>query len=73
MENSFGNKKKLSIIIVNYKTASLLRQCIKSIQKNAPKYNYEIIVVDNASGDGSIEMIEDDFYSGVKLLSLIHI
>lgn len=64
-----NQKKKLSIIIINYKTASLLRQCLKSIQKNKPQFNYEIIVVDNASKDGSVEMIEDDFYSEVKLIA----
>ncbi len=39
----------LSIIIVNYNTKKLTLDCIKSIQKFAPKFNYEIIVVDNAS------------------------
>lgn len=69
MENFLSDKRrKLSVIIINYKTASLLRQCIKSIQRNKPSYNYEIIVVDNASRDGSVEMIEDDFYSIVKLI-----
>jgi hypothetical protein len=53
--------KTLSIIIVNYKTPSLLKQCIKSIYKNAPSFSYDIIVVDNDSQDGSAEMIEDDF------------
>jgi GT2 family glycosyltransferase len=67
---SLDNRKKLSVIIINYKTASLLRQCIKSIQKNKPqKYDCEIIVVDNDSNDGSVEMIEDDFYSSVKLIA----
>lgn len=61
--------KKLSIILVNYKTPSLLRQCIRSIQKNSPNYNYEIIVIDNASKDGSVEMLEDDFYDTVKLIA----
>jgi GT2 family glycosyltransferase len=64
-----NTRKKLSIIIINYKTPSLLRQCIRSIQKNSPKYNYEIVVVDNASKDGSVEMIEDDFYDSVKLIA----
>lgn len=58
--------KDLSIIIINYKTQSHLRQCIKSIQKHAPKMNYEIIVVDNNSQDGTVQMIEDDFMYNYK-------
>ncbi len=53
--------KKLSVIIVNYKTPSLLRQCIKSIQKNPPSHDYDIIVVDNNSEDETIDMIEEEF------------
>lgn len=62
-------QKILSIIIINYKTPTLLRQCIKSIQKNKPAYPYEIIVIDNNSGDGSVEMIKDDFDNVVKLIA----
>jgi len=58
--------KDLSIIIINYKTPTHLRQCIKSIQKNEPKLDYEIIVVDNNSQDGTAEMIEDDFIYDYK-------
>lgn len=54
-------KKKLSVIIVNYKTPSLLRQCIKSIIKNPPSHEYDIIVIDNNSEDETVEMIEDEF------------
>lgn len=61
--------KDLSIIIINYKTPSLLRQCIKSILRNTPKLNFEIIIIDNNSRDGSAEMIEDNFYSVVKLIA----
>ena len=56
----------LSVIIVNYKTPTHLRQCIKSIQKHKPRLNYEIIVVDNNSQDGTTEMIEDDFIFNYK-------
>lgn len=59
----------LSIIIINYKTPSLLRQCIKSILRNEPKFKYEIIVVDNNSRDESVPMIEDDFYDVVNLIA----
>lgn len=44
----------VSIIIVNYKTRKLTSKLINSIIKNTKKINYEIILVDNASNDGSI-------------------
>lgn len=49
---------KLSIIIVSYNTKDLLEQCIASIKSSKINYHYEIIVVDNASHDNSVEMLE---------------
>ncbi len=52
----------LSIIIVNYKTEELTSNCIDSIIKSNTKgLNYEIILVDNASEDGSVEAIKMRF------------
>ncbi|MBK5244419.1 MAG: glycosyltransferase family 2 protein [Eubacteriaceae bacterium] len=52
----------LSIIIVNYKTRELTSDCIDSIIKSNTKgLDYEIIVADNASCDGSIEAIQCQF------------
>lgn len=49
----------LSIIIVNYKTKELTSNCLDSIaEANLAGVDYEVVVVDNASGDGSIEAIE---------------
>src|SRR3972149_2509597 len=47
----------LSIIIVNYNTKELLLDCLGSIKKNTKKISYEIILVDNASTDGSVEIL----------------
>ncbi|RJQ30529.1 glycosyltransferase family 2 protein [Candidatus Parcubacteria bacterium] len=47
----------LSIIILNYKTKGLVKQCVKSIELLNLGLEYEIIVVDNASDDGCLEMI----------------
>lgn len=53
---------ELSIIIVNYKTEELTSNCIDSVIKSNTKgLDYEIILVDNASQDGSIEAIEKQF------------
>lgn len=43
---------ELSVVIVSYNTRELLRQCLRSLGK---KPNWEIIVVDNGSADGSRE------------------
>ncbi|MEE3410070.1 MAG: glycosyltransferase family 2 protein [Treponema sp.] len=51
----------VSIIIVNYNTKQLLSDCIKSIYEHTTGLEYEIIVSDNGSKDGSIEMIKTDF------------
>lgn len=45
----------LSIIIVNYNTLGLTKNCIENVRKHTKGIVYEIILVDNASTDGSIE------------------
>lgn len=58
----------LSIIIVNWNTVDYLKACLRSIETHAPSCQYEVIVVDNASSDGSAEMVEQSF-PGVKLIA----
>ncbi len=51
----------LSIIIVNYNVKEFLQNLIHSIHKAVQNITYEIIVVDNASDDGSVEFIREKF------------
>lgn len=51
----------VSIIIVNYNTKELIKNCINSIYKYTNDIEFEIIVSDNGSLDGSIEMIKSEF------------
>jgi len=51
----------LSIVILNYKNRGLVKQCVKTIGLAAPKSSHEIIVVDNASEDGTGEMLASRF------------
>ena len=52
---------ELSIIIVNYNVKEFLQNLVHSLQKALSKINHEIIVVDNASDDGSVEFIREKF------------
>lgn len=49
---------KLSIIIVNYNTEKLLKECLLSLNISVP---HEIIVVDNGSSDDSVSMLKENF------------
>ncbi|MDO4536181.1 MAG: glycosyltransferase family 2 protein [Clostridium perfringens] len=51
---------KIGIILVNYNGAKYNKECIDSI-KNSTYKNYEIIVVDNASQDNSVELLKKDY------------
>lgn len=58
----------LSISIVNTNNCSLLRDCLKSIYENTHISTFEVIVIDNCSTDGSINMIRTE-YPNVKLIT----
>ena len=49
---------EVSIIYVNYKTGGLIVDSIQSVKKLSEDISFEIIVVDNCSGDGSAEQIK---------------
>lgn len=51
----------LSIIIVNWNSAKCLRSCLESVYKGAAGMVLEVIVVDNASFDGSEEVVRAHF------------
>lgn len=50
----------VSIIIVNYNTLQLTRNCIESIFTKTKDVDFEVILVDNASTDGSKDFFEKD-------------
>jgi GT2 family glycosyltransferase len=51
----------VSVIIVNWNTKKVLRDCLSSVCEQTKDLDYEIIVIDNASIDGSTEMVRDEF------------
>lgn len=58
----------LAIVILNYNTAALLRDCLHSIAAGDHALRLSVTVVDNASSDGSAEMVRAEF-PGVKLIA----
>ena len=57
----------LSIIVVSWNTREILGKCLDSIVQYPPERDYELLVVDNASTDGSAEMVRER-YPGAELL-----
>lgn len=62
----------VSVIIVNYRTVDLTVQALKSIFDMTKGVSFEVIVVDNNSGDGSVEVFMSTFGSKLTLISLKH-
>jgi len=60
-------KPILSIIIPSYNTKELLQQCLESVYRQKATFEFEVIVVDNASQDRSCSMIKSKFPK-VKLI-----
>lgn len=52
----------LSIIVVSYNTAGLLEKCLSAVYANShEQHRFELIVVDNASSDESVEVVRQKF------------
>lgn len=62
------NRPLISILIVNYNGAAHLRACLNAINSQSlPRYQWEVIVLDNASPDGSAEIVAQE-YSWCRLI-----
>ena len=58
---------KVDVVIVNYNTKELLKDCLESIYRQKWQHDYTVWVVDNASSDGSVEMVRKR-YKQVKIV-----
>ena len=68
MKESDDRKIGVSIVIVSYNTCNVLRDCLRSVEEKTQGVGYEVVVVDNASKDGSREMVQEEF-PWVKLVA----
>lgn len=59
----------VSILIVNYNTSALTRQTLRSVLEHTRDMEFEVILIDNASTDGSADDIAGEFPS-VRILAL---
>jgi GT2 family glycosyltransferase len=50
----------LSIIVVNYRTRDMTLDCLRTIVRETRDTSYEILLVDNASNDGTIEIVRSE-------------
>ena len=55
-----GNFPRIAFVIVNYRTPSLVLDCLVSLEAEARETGCTAVVVDNASGDGSADRLEAD-------------
>lgn len=58
---------KLSIIVVSWNTRDILADCLESVYRHPPTDPFELVLVDNASSDGSAEMVKTR-YPQVRLV-----
>ncbi len=56
-----SERPDVSVCIVNWNGREVLRNCLLSLREGHDPLRLELIVVDNASADGSVEMMEKDF------------
>ena len=59
-----------TVVIVNYNGSRYLRECLSALRSQTlPPHRFEVVVVDNASADGSVELLRREF-PWVRVLAL---
>ncbi len=60
----------ISIIVLNHNNEKVIFHCVDTLLENRERYNYEIIVVDNQSTDGSLEKLQKT-YKNNKIVKIV--
>jgi GT2 family glycosyltransferase len=55
------NSSKLDVVVVSYRCEPMLRDCLESLRRHSPNGEVTVHVVDNASRDGTAEMVAREF------------
>ena len=61
----------LDVVIVAFRSRELLGRCLDSLRAHPPEGGLSVVVVDNASGDGTVEMVRER-YPEVDLVAERH-
>jgi len=67
MPTTKSGSQSVAVMVVNWNTAALLQDCLKSLESLPENDELEIVVIDNASSDDSVEVVRE-FFPDVKLL-----
>ena len=59
----------LDVVIVSYRCGEMIRRCLQSLRDHAPTAGVRVTVVDNASGDGTADVVRREFPE-VRLIAL---
>src|SRR5579871_1976185 len=73
MQESFSYQLDVSVVVVSFNTRDVLRDCLRSVYREARSLHAQIIVVDNASSDGSPAMIALEFPEAELIRSEINL
>jgi glycosyltransferase involved in cell wall biosynthesis len=63
---------EMSIVIPTYNRLPILQKCINALESQLYNFNYEIVIIDDGSDDGTIEWMESSNYSHVVLYQQLH-
>jgi hypothetical protein len=61
MKKSSTKNPRLSIVVLSYNTREILHKCLLSLNKVRGEIAFEVIVVDNGSNDGSVDLVKNNF------------
>ncbi|MGA3047842.1 MAG: glycosyltransferase family 2 protein [Terracidiphilus sp.] len=70
---SVSTQFDVSVVVVSFNTRDVLRECLLSVYRETGSLAVQVIVVDNASTDGSAAMIEQEFPQAVLVLSEVNL